>query len=97
MIANVPLVGGNDAEPLPKRAVARVLVSEVHASSVRAVNYARTLELADTKAVFFAFDSDEARTSRARVGPRGSRRPARDRRGARSATSATRCAATCEG
>src|SRR4029450_5136548 len=26
-----------------------------------AVNYARTLRLADTKAVFFAFDADEAR------------------------------------
>jgi hypothetical protein len=39
---------------------ARVLVSEVHASSLRAVNYARTLRLPDTKAVFFAFDADEA-------------------------------------
>jgi len=58
VITNVPVVGnGND--PVPKRAVARVLVSEVHASSVRAVNYARTLGLADTKAVFFAFDSEE--------------------------------------
>jgi hypothetical protein len=28
---------------------------------VRAVNYARTLRLADTKAVFFAFDADEAK------------------------------------
>ena len=37
-----------------------MLVSEVHASSVRAVNYARTLGLPDTKAVFFAFDADEA-------------------------------------
>jgi amino acid transporter len=60
VIANVPVVGGNGAEPIPKRAVARVLVSEVHASSLRAVNYARTLKLADTKAVFFAFDGEEA-------------------------------------
>jgi hypothetical protein len=37
-----------------------VLVSEVHASSVRAVNYARTLGLEDARAVFFAFDADEA-------------------------------------
>src|SRR6266545_2730665 len=37
------------------------LVSEVHASSLRAVNYADSLHLPDTKAVFFAFDSDEAR------------------------------------
>jgi len=61
VIANVPMVGGNGAEPNPKRVVARVLVSEVHASSLRAVNYARTLKLADTKAVFFAFDADEAK------------------------------------
>ena len=60
VIANVPVVGGNGAQPIPKRAVARVLVSEVHASSLRAVNYARTLKLADTKAVFFAFDGEEA-------------------------------------
>jgi hypothetical protein len=60
VIANVPVVGDNGDEPLPKRAAARVLVSEVHASSLRAVNYARTLKLPDTKAVFFAFDADEA-------------------------------------
>jgi Amino acid permease len=60
VIANVPVVGGNGDDPIPKRAVARVLVSEVHASSLRAVNYARTLRLADTKAVFFAFDGEEA-------------------------------------
>ena len=60
VIANVPVVDGNGADPIPKRAVARVLVSEVHASSLRAVNYARTLRLADTKAVFFAFDGEEA-------------------------------------
>jgi amino acid transporter len=60
VIANVPVVDGNRVGPTPKRAVARVLVSEVHASSLRAVNYARTLKLPDTKAVFFAFDADEA-------------------------------------
>jgi amino acid transporter len=58
VVTNVPLVSAEAAEP--KRAVARVLVSEVHASSLRAVNYARTLRLADTRAVFFAFDSAEA-------------------------------------
>jgi amino acid transporter len=62
VITNVTVVSGVDRPPPePKRAVARVLVSEVHASSVRAVNYARTLRLADTKAVSFAFDSDEAK------------------------------------
>jgi amino acid transporter len=60
VITNVPVVAGGEPET-PKRAVARVLVSEVHASSVRAVNYARTLKLADTKAVFFAFDAEEAK------------------------------------
>ena len=59
VVTNVPLVTAE--APEPERAVARVLVSEVHASSLRAVNYARTLRLADTRAVFFAFDSDEAR------------------------------------
>jgi amino acid transporter len=62
VITNPTVVSGQDPQPpAPKRVVARVLVSEVHASSVRAVNYARTLRLADTKAVFFAFDSDEAK------------------------------------
>ena len=60
VVTNVPLAS-HYAEHLPTRAVARVLVSEVHASSVRAVNYARTLGLQDTKAVFFAFDADEAK------------------------------------
>jgi amino acid transporter len=58
VITNVPVVGHENVEP--KRALARVLVSEVHASSIRAVNYARTLHLPDTKAVFFAFDAEEA-------------------------------------
>jgi len=60
VVTNVPLTS-QDAETLPTRAIARVLLSEVHASSVRAVNYARTLGLQDTKAVFFASDGDEAK------------------------------------
>ena len=55
-----------------------MLVSEVHASSLRAVNYARTLRLADTKAVFFAFDSRRGDAGRAGLGPRSDRPPARD-------------------
>jgi hypothetical protein len=43
----------------PERAVCRVLVSGSHAASLRAVHYASTLGLPDTKAVFFAFDSEE--------------------------------------
>ncbi len=61
VITNVPVVSGGEALAEPRRAAVRVLVSEVHASSLRAVNYAHSLHLPDTKAVFFAFDSDEAR------------------------------------
>jgi hypothetical protein len=61
VVTNVPLVSTETEAPQPGRAVARVLVSEVHASSLRAVNYARTLRLPDTRAVFFAFDSEEAK------------------------------------
>jgi amino acid transporter len=61
VVTNVPLVSTQTKAPEPARAVVRVLVSEVHASSLRAVNYARTLRLPDTRAVFFAFDSDEAK------------------------------------
>ena len=43
----------------PERLICRVLVSGSHAASMRAVNYAGTLGLLDTKAVFFAFDSEE--------------------------------------
>jgi amino acid transporter len=43
----------------PERAVCRVLVSGSNAASLRAVHYASTLGLEDTKAVFFAFDSEE--------------------------------------
>jgi amino acid transporter len=59
VIADVPVLSDAVA-PLPERAVVRVLVSGVQAASLRAVNYARSLGLAETKAVFFAFDADEA-------------------------------------
>jgi amino acid transporter len=58
VIADVPVVAGE--EQRPERAVARVLVSSVHAASLRALNYASTLGIADTRAVSFAFDADEA-------------------------------------
>jgi hypothetical protein len=45
---------------LPKRLVARVLVSGVNAASMRAVNYARTLGIEDTRAVHFAFSAQDA-------------------------------------
>jgi len=60
VISDVPVLSRVPAEwRPPQRAVCRVLVSGSHAASMRAVNYAGTLGLPDTKAVFFAFDTDE--------------------------------------
>jgi hypothetical protein len=59
VVANVPLVTGRNESP-PERAAVRVLVSGVHAATLRTVNYARSLGLDDTGAVFFAFDAEEA-------------------------------------
>ena len=61
VITDVPVIARHPGEwHEPKTAVCRVLVSGSHAASLRAVNYAKTLGLADTKALFFAFDSEEA-------------------------------------
>jgi len=64
VVTNVPLVDdADDTPPLdPRRVVGRVLVSGVQAASLRAVNYARSLGLPDSRAVFFAFDEEEAKT-----------------------------------
>jgi amino acid transporter len=60
-VANVPvLASGGGRGRLPQRALCRILVSGAHAASMRALNYARTLGLPDTRAVFFAFDAEEA-------------------------------------
>jgi amino acid transporter len=64
VITDVPVFAQNGSKPL-KRVVCRILVSGAHAASLRAVNYAATLGLQDTKALFFAFDSDEADQLRA--------------------------------
>jgi hypothetical protein len=45
----------------PERLAVRVLVSGVHGGSLRALNYARSLGVKDTRAVTFAFDSEEAK------------------------------------
>jgi hypothetical protein len=45
----------------PTRLVVRVLISDLHAGSMRAINYAHSLGVDDTRAVSFAFDTDEAR------------------------------------
>src|SRR5262249_29452149 len=58
VVTDVPLVG--EGHPLPKKLVCRVFVSGGQAGSLRAANYAQTLGIADTRAVSFAFDADEA-------------------------------------
>ena len=58
VVADVPALAGADEAP-PERAVVRVLVSGMNASSMRAVNYARTLGIKDTRAVNFAFSAEE--------------------------------------
>ena len=60
VITDVPVLAGNGDVPLPKNAACRLLVSGAHAASLRAVNYASTLGFADTRALFFAFDHEEA-------------------------------------
>jgi amino acid transporter len=72
VVADVPVL--RDRVPAePRRVVARVLVSGVNAASMRAVNYASTLEVDDVRAVHFAFgpeDATEIRAEWAREGPR---------------------------
>jgi len=63
VVADVPALAGADEAP-PERAVVRVLVSGVNASSMRAVNYARTLGIKDTRAVNFAFSAEEGEEMR---------------------------------
>jgi len=65
VITDVPVLATNGHLPLPQRAVCRLLVSGAHAASLRAVNYASTLGFEDTKALFFAFDHEEADRLRA--------------------------------
>ncbi len=63
VIADVPAVSP-DRSPeghTPERLAVRILVNGVHGASLRAVNYARSLGIEDTRAVTFAVDHDEAR------------------------------------
>jgi amino acid transporter len=64
VVADVPAVQGR-AEREPERLLARVIVSDAQAPSMRAVNYASALGIEDTCAVHFAFSQEEARTIRA--------------------------------
>jgi hypothetical protein len=54
----VPKLG--DDEWLPSRAECVVPIAGVHAASLRALVYARSLGFRDTKALFFAADDEEA-------------------------------------
>jgi hypothetical protein len=52
---------GVDGRPLiPTRTVALVFLSGVHDASIRAVNYAESLEAAETRAIYFDLDPDAA-------------------------------------
>jgi amino acid transporter len=75
VITDVPVLAQNGNTPLPKQVVCRLLVSGAHAASLRAVNYASTLGFADTKALFFAFDREEADQLRTDWAARGMRVP----------------------
>ncbi|MGH2997911.1 MAG: APC family permease [Gaiellaceae bacterium] len=58
VVADVPVLPGEQTQP--QRLVARVIVSDVNATSMRALNYVRALGVDDAKAVHFAFSSDDA-------------------------------------
>jgi len=62
VVADVPAVTAQRGPEghTPSRLAVRVLLSGVHGGSLRAVNYASTLGVEDTRAVSFAFDSETA-------------------------------------
>jgi amino acid transporter len=75
VITDVPVLAMTpDLQP-PQRAACRILVSGAHAASMRAVNYAGTLGFDDTRAVFFAFDAEDARRLRNEWADTGMRIP----------------------
>jgi hypothetical protein len=60
VVTDVPAVGDEEGPATPDELAVRILVSDVHAATLRAVNYAATLGVPDTRAVSFALDPDEA-------------------------------------
>ncbi len=62
VVADVPAVSRSRSPEgrVPERLAVRVLLSGVHGGSMRALEYARSLGVADTRAVSFAFDHEEA-------------------------------------
>ena len=78
VVTDVPVVmekgqpQGVDARPLPpQRTVVLVFVVGVNDATARAVNYARSLRGAETRAVFFAFERDKAGPMTEEWGARG--------------------------
>jgi amino acid transporter len=78
VVTDVPVVTegglprGVDGRPLvPSRTVALVLVSGVHDATARAVNYARSLAAAETRAIFFALDPEGSEGIEAKWADRG--------------------------
>ena len=72
VVADVPVVRSRPSG-VGRPLVARVLVSAVNATSMRAVNYASALGIADVRAVHLAFGADDAASIRSdwlRHGPR---------------------------
>ena len=74
VVADVPAVAGQTGPPTEKL-VARVIAASVNAASMRAVNYARTLNIEDTQAVHFAFNAEDARAMRREWSEHGPRIP----------------------
>jgi amino acid transporter len=67
VVADVPFLPGETVSvgeggrPLiPQRTVALVFVSAIHDATIRAVNYAQTLETSETRAIYFDMDPEQA-------------------------------------
>jgi hypothetical protein len=95
VVADVPTISGRQRPEgrTPTKLITRILVADVNAASMRALNYAQSLDADDVGAVFFAEQPADAhaleeswRAARIRCRSRCSRR--------RIAISATRCSAT---
>ncbi len=77
VIADVPVVSRlkSPEGATPSKLAVRVLLSDVHAGSLRALTYAESLGIEDTRAVSFAFDSEEANQLADRWGRAGMTMP----------------------
>jgi len=71
VVTDVPVVvqdgtpAGSDTRPLiPQRTVTLVFVSNVNDATVRAVNYARSLGAAETRAIYFELDPEAVNANR---------------------------------